>query len=65
MISRARKAVDNLKKNKKGQPQQNAKDPKTLATEPPQQETFYVDIGANPYVSAKETITVIDKPGGP
>ena len=32
MIARAKKAVDNLRKNKKGAQQQNAKDPKTIAT---------------------------------
>ena len=36
MIARAKKAVDNLKKNKKGA-QNNAKDPKTIATQPIQQ----------------------------
>lgn len=36
MIARAKKAVDNLKKNKKGG-QQQAKDPKTIVTEPVQQ----------------------------
>lgn len=62
MIARAKKAVENLKKNKKGQPQQNAKDPKTVVTEPPAQETFYVDIGANPYVTSKDNIIIVDKP---
>jgi hypothetical protein len=65
MIARAKKAIDNLKKVKKGAAQsQNAKDNKTSITEPAQQETFFVEIGANPYISSKETITIIDKPGG-
>ena len=31
-------------------------------TEPISLETFYVDIGFNPYISAKDTITIVDKP---
>lgn len=62
MIARAKKAVDNLKKSKKGGQPQQAKDPKTNVTEPAIQETFFVEIGANPYISSKESITIVDKP---
>ena len=62
MIARAKKAVENMKKNRKGQGQQAKDANKTAITEATQQETFFVDIGANPYISSKDTITIIDKP---
>lgn len=65
MISRAKKAIEGLKKNKKGSnvAATNAKEV-SKATLPDQytQENFYVEIGANPYVSAKETIIISDRP---
>jgi hypothetical protein len=61
MIARAKKAIESLKRNKKGQqPQQNKETNKTIDNFI--NENYSVEIGANPYISAKETILISDKP---
>ncbi len=49
MIARAKKAMDNMKKNKKNVNQ--VKDAgKTMQTEAVVQQNYSIDIGANPYI---------------
>ena len=60
MISRARKAIEGLKRTKKGM--LGGKDVSKANVETFVQENYYIQIGANPYVSAKDSIYLNDKP---
>ena len=54
-INRAKKAIESLKKSKKG-------GSKEKATEPaPVNENFFIEIPPNPYITAKESIQISEK----
>lgn len=60
MISRARKAIEGLKRTKKGM--LGGKEVSKPPVDTYVQENYLIEIGANPYVSAKESIYLNDKP---
>lgn len=54
MIARAKKAIDSLKKNRKAPTKENNK----TNVEKVASEEYFIEIGANPYLSSKDSIIV-------